>query len=238
MGDAEKVLSKLVTKAIGRYSLIADGDRVMVAVSGGKDSTALAYELAVRRRWCKERYELLAVHIATDFCACCKRAELERRFAERGIPYVELSVPVIGRLKPGERMNCWWCSTQRRTELVKFAMKEGFGKLALGHHLDDIVETLLMNMMFKGEFSTMPPSMPYEKYPVTVIRPLALVEERQVIGYAEESGFRSAACTCRYGVDSKRKEVRARIAALTGGSSAVKRRIYESMSRVRAAYLA
>jgi tRNA 2-thiocytidine biosynthesis protein TtcA len=153
------------------------------------------------------------------------------------VPYSELFVPVIGRLKPGKTMNCYWCSTQRRTELIKYATEHGFNKIALGHHLDDIIETLFMNMMLKSEISTMPPVMAYEKYPVTIIRPLALVEERQILAFAEEKGFGRAVCTCPYGRNSKRRDIRKRIEALTGGSGDTKRNIFESMKHVKDGYL-
>ena len=217
--------------------MIEEGDRILVAVSGGKDSTSMAYDLAAKRRWWPARYEIRAVHIATDFCSCCKKSALFELLESWGIEAVSLPVPVIGRLKPGKSMNCFWCSTQRRTELLSYAMKEGFNKIALGHHLDDIVETLLMNMLYKKQISTMLPIFQYEKYPVQVIRPLALCEERQVIDFAQAKGFRSAVCTCPYGQDSKRRVVRTRIAELTGGSSALKRNLFDSMSNVKPEYL-
>jgi tRNA 2-thiocytidine biosynthesis protein TtcA len=235
--DAEDQLAKLVEVALRRYSMIEEGDRILVAVSGGKDSTSLAYDLAMKTRWWPVRYELRAIHIATDFCSCCKKSALFELLGSWGIESVSVDVPVIGRLKPGRSMNCYWCSTQRRTELLRYAMAEGFNKIALGHHLDDIVETLVMNMLYKGQISGMLPLLRYEKYPVSIIRPLALVEERQVIGFAGEKGFRSAACTCPYGRDSKRREVRALVAQLTGGSSRLKRNLYDSMSNVNGEYL-
>jgi tRNA 2-thiocytidine biosynthesis protein TtcA len=235
--DAEKHLAKLVELALRRYAMIEEGDRILVAVSGGKDSTSLAYDLAMKRRWWPARYELRAIHIATDFCSCCKKSTLFDLLASWDIPSVSIDVPVIGRLKAGRSMNCYWCSTQRRTELIRYAMAEGFNKIALGHHLDDIVETLMMNMLYKGQISGMLPFLRYDKYPLSVIRPLALCEERQVIAFAGEKGFRSAACTCPYGIDSKRREVRARIAELTGGSSQLKRNLFDSMSNVNKEYL-
>jgi tRNA 2-thiocytidine biosynthesis protein TtcA len=235
--DAEAQVAKLVEVALRRYDMIEEGDRILVAVSGGKDSTSLAYDLAMKRRWWPARYELRAIHIASDFCSCCKKSALFELLESWDIPSVSIDVPVIGRLKPGRSMNCYWCSTQRRTELIRYAMAEGFNKIALGHHLDDIVETLMMNMLYKGQISGMLPRLRYEKYPVSIIRPLALCEERQIIAFAEEKGFRSAACTCPYGRDSKRREVRARIAGLTAGSSQLKRNLFDSMSNVNEVYL-
>jgi tRNA 2-thiocytidine biosynthesis protein TtcA len=235
--EAENQLAKLTESALRRYSMIEEGDRILVAVSGGKDSTSLAYDLAAKRRWWPARYEIRALHIATDFCSCCKKTALFDLLASWGIEALSIDVPVIGRLKPGRSMNCYWCSTQRRTELILYAMAEGFNKIALGHHLDDIVETLMMNMLYKGQVSGMLPVLKYGKYPVSVIRPLALCEERQVIAFAEEKGFRSAACTCPYGRDSKRREVRERLASLTGGSSRLKRNLFDSMSNVNGEYL-
>jgi tRNA 2-thiocytidine biosynthesis protein TtcA len=217
--------------------MIEEGDSVLVAVSGGKDSSSLAYDLAMKRRWWPGRYRLRAIHVATDFCSCCKKSALFEMLESWGIESVSIDVPVIGRLKPGRSMNCYWCSTQRRTELIRYAMAEGFNKIALGHHLDDIVETLMMNMLYKGQISGMLPNLRYRKYPISIIRPLALCEERQVIAFAQEKGFRSAACTCPYGRDSKRREARARIAELTGGSSRLKRNLFDSMSKVNDEYL-
>jgi tRNA 2-thiocytidine biosynthesis protein TtcA len=235
--DAETQLAKLTEVALRRYSMIEEGDRVLIAVSGGKDSTSLAYDLALKRRWWPVRYELRAIHIATDFCSCCKKSALFDLLSSWEIDSVSVDVPVIGRLKPGKSMNCYWCSTQRRTELLRYAMAEGFNKIALGHHLDDIIETLMMNMLYKGQLSSMLPMLKYDKYPISIIRPLALCEERQVISFAEEKGFRSAVCTCPYGRDSKRREVRGRITELTGGSSQQKRNLFDSMSNVNEKYL-
>jgi len=218
--------------------MIEDGDRILIAVSGGKDSTSLAYDLAAKRRWWPASYEIRAVHIATDFCSCCKKSSLVELLESWDIPYVALDVPVVGRLKEGRKMSCWWCSTQRRTELIRYAMAEGFNKIALGHHLDDVIETLFMNMLYKGELSGMVPVVRYAKYPLSIIRPLALCEERQIVAFAEEKGFRSAVCTCRYGLDSKRREVRRKIQELTGGSSELKRNLFASMSHVNSEYLA
>jgi tRNA 2-thiocytidine biosynthesis protein TtcA len=237
MPAQEKALLKLAEKAVREYGLIESGDRILVAASGGKDSTAMAYILQALRPVLKIDYELVAVHIASDFDVSFGKSGIADTIRGWGIPLEEVAVPVLGRLKPGRTMNCYWCSMQRRTELLRLAMEKGFNKIALGHHLDDILETFFMNMMQKGELSTMPVRLSYSKYPVTLIRPLALAEERQIIEFARSAGFSSFTCSCEYGKASKRREARAKIAALTGGSGTVKRRIFDSFSRVKADYL-
>jgi tRNA 2-thiocytidine biosynthesis protein TtcA len=229
--SATQVVRKLCARAIFERNLIEEGDRILIAASGGKDSTVMAWALAALRPALKKNYTLEAIHISSDFCSCCKKSVLRLLLSEWGIPFTDLFVPVIGRLKPGEKMNCYWCSTQRRTELLKYAVENNFNKIALGHHLDDIIESFFMNMTAKGELSTMPILLKYRKYPVSLIRPLAYLEEQQIISCAAEQGFLSAACTCPYGVNSRRRDVRKRIAEFTGGSGAVKRRILKALSR-------
>jgi tRNA 2-thiocytidine biosynthesis protein TtcA len=223
-------VQKLITKAVLERRLIEDGDRILIAVSGGKDSTVLAMTLAAIRPALKINYSLTALHISTDFCACCKKSVLSSRLEGWGIPFTDVFVPVIGRLKAGRKMNCYWCSTQRRGELLRYALETGCNKIALGHHLDDIIETLFMNMCAKGQLTAMPVLLRYKKYPVQLIRPLCLVEERQVVDCAAENEILKAACTCPYGQLSGRRDMRQKIAALTGNSSAVKRRILGSLT--------
>jgi tRNA 2-thiocytidine biosynthesis protein TtcA len=224
------VVQKLVAKAVLERNLIHDGDRILIAVSGGKDSTVLAWALSTIRTAIKRHYDLQGIHISSDFCACCKKSTLAQQLEAWDIPFIDLFVPVIGRLKEGAKMNCYWCSTQRRTELLKYAMEHHFNKIALGHHLDDIIETFFMNMTAKGEISTMPMLLSYRKYPVSLIRPLGYVEEQQIITCADEKGILKGVCTCPYGLHSKRRDIRKRIADFTDNSSVVKRRIFQALS--------
>ncbi|MDR2177997.1 MAG: tRNA 2-thiocytidine biosynthesis TtcA family protein [Treponema sp.] len=225
-----EIVRKLCAKAILERDMIAEGDRILIAASGGKDSTIMAWALSSLKPAIKKNYELAALHISSDFCSCCKNSVLSGRLAEWGIPFDDLFVPVIGRLKEGRKMNCYWCSTQRRTELLAYAIQHGFNKIALGHHLDDIIETFFMNLCDKGELSTMPVRLSYRKYPVELIRPLAYLEERQIIACAAERNILKTACTCPFGMNSRRRETRRRIAELTGASGAVKRRILRALS--------
>ena len=238
MKNAETTLAKFIEIALRRYAMIEPGDRILVGVSGGKDSSCLVRDLAIKRKWWEVPFELEACFIASDLGGGADDAWIKARMEEWGVPYTRIDVPVVGRLKPGERMNCYWCATQRRTELSRYARANGFNKLALGHHMDDILETLFMNMLRKGEFATMPPVMKYDNYPLTVIRPLALCEERQVIACATELGLASHTCTCEFNLQGARKTTRKLIENLTGGSSAAKRNLFKSMSVIKTDYLA
>ena len=238
MKNAETTLAKFIEIALRRYAMIEPGNRILVGVSGGKDSSCLARDLAIKRKWWEVPFELEACFIASDLGGGADDAWIKARMEEWGVPYTRIDVPVVGRLKPGERMNCYWCATQRRTELSRYARANGFNKLALGHHMDDILETLFMNMLRKGEFATMPPVMKYDNYPLTVIRPLALCEERQVVACAAELGLASHTCTCEFNLQGARKTTRKLIENLTGGSGAAKRNLFKSMSVIKTDYLA
>ncbi|MDR1893681.1 MAG: tRNA 2-thiocytidine biosynthesis TtcA family protein [Spirochaetales bacterium] len=233
MDGGKKALTlvrKLTLKAILERNLIAEGDRILAGVSGGKDSTVMAWVLSDLKQALKRNFTLEAIHISTDFCSCCQKGALKQNLAGWGLPFQDLPVPVMGRLKPGKTMNCYWCSTQRRTELIRYAVDHGFNKLALGHHLDDIIETFFMNLLQKGTLETMPARLDYRKYPLSLIRPLAYVEEAQIIACAGEKGILRSVCTCPFGLHSGRREMRARIKPLLGEGPGPKRRILRALS--------
>ncbi|MBP3709090.1 MAG: tRNA 2-thiocytidine biosynthesis protein TtcA [Treponema sp.] len=229
-------LSSLIDKAVFDYNMIADGDAILIGASGGKDSTALVEYFAARanRPDCKFSYK--AVHIQSDFAPSFPDAFM-RLFAQWHAPFDVVKVDVLARLKENRKMNCWWCSTQRRTELLNYAMAHHFNKIALGHHLDDILETLLMNMLNKSELSTMSPRLAYEKYPVTILRPLCYVSVDMLVAHAQESGWDRYTCTCSYQNNSGRKDARMLLRLLTNGSEAKKMHLFESLKNIRREYL-
>lgn len=237
MSQIRKRISKKITKALIDFQLIEAGDRVLVATSGGKDSTALLLELAARQGKIGPPHELAAIHIQSDFAEGKAREFLRGLAGQVEIPFHFLDIGIERRLKEGRKLNCYWCSSQRRMELLKFALAHGYNKIALGHHMDDIVETLLMNMVHKGEISGMPPKVQYDKYPVALIRPLAYCEESEIIEYIQEAGLAQFTCTCEFSAASHRKHIRKEIASLTNGNPTLKRNLFESMRHIKTEYL-
>lgn len=216
--------------------MIEEGDRILIGASGGKDSTALVEYFGSRLIRKGPKFEVAALHVSTEIGSPLDPA-LAARFASWGVPLIVVEVSVLGRLKSGRSMNCWWCSLQRRTELNEYAIREGYNKIALGHHLDDILETLLMNALTKGVLSTMVPRLKYEKYPVTVIRPLCFADIPMIVRHATDSGYINATCTCTYQNNSGRKDARQRLEALTGGNYTEKTRLFEALRNIKSDYL-
>ena len=235
-------LSSLIDKAVFDYQLIEKDDRILIGASGGKDSTALIKYFADRaRRPAREgaadtSFEYKALFIKSDFAPDFPEG-IKALFREWGVSFVQLNVNVLERVKPGQKMSCWWCSTQRRTELLNYAIEHGYNKIALGHHMDDILETLLMNMLNKGELASMPPRLKYDNFPITVIRPLCYVSEARLIEEAKAGDYAGFTCTCNYQDNSGRKAARAKLEALTDGDEAKKERLFASMRNIQPLYL-
>ena len=235
-------LSSLIDKAVFDYQLIEKGDRILIGASGGKDSTALIKYFADRsRRPAMEgaadtSFEYKALFIKSDFAPDFPEG-IKALFREWGVSFEQLNVNVLERVKPGQKMSCWWCSTQRRTELLNYAIEHGYNKIALGHHMDDILETLLMNMLNRGELASMPPRLKYDNFPITVIRPLCYEREARLIEEAKAGGYAGFTCTCNYQDNSGRKAARAKLEALTDGDEAKKERLFASMRNIQPLYL-
>ena len=170
-------IERRLMKGIVDYGLIEDGDHLLVGLSGGKDSLALTELLARRARIYRPRFTLTAVHVAMRNIPYSIDADYLRSFCEkRGVPFIlreaEFDASTDTRKSP-----CFLCSWNRRKELFTVAHELGCNKIALGHHMDDILVTLLMNQTFQGAFSTMPPRLVMKKFDMTIIRPLCLVHE-------------------------------------------------------------
>ena len=186
----------LVGKAIDDYAMIAEGDRVMVCLSGGKDSYTLLDVLLSLQRSAPVRFELVAVNLDQKQPGFPAHV-LPEYLAALGVPFEILeqdTYSVVKRVVPDGRTMCGLCSRLRRGRLYRYAAENGITKIALGHHRDDIVETLFLNLFFGGRMKAMPPKLLSEDARHVVIRPLAYVPEREIDRYARARQFPIIPC--------------------------------------------
>jgi tRNA 2-thiocytidine biosynthesis protein TtcA len=189
-------LRGLVGKAIGDYAMIAEGDRVMVCLSGGKDSYTLLDMLMSLQRSAPINFSLLAVNLdqkQPDF----PEHVLPDYLRSLGVDFHVIeqdTYSVVKRLIPEGRTMCSLCSRMRRGALYRYAAENGITKVALGHHRDDIVETLFLNLFFGGKLKAMAPKLRSDDGRHIIIRPLAYVPEREIARYASARDFPIIPC--------------------------------------------
>jgi len=204
-------LLRQVGQAISEFGLIEAGDKVMVCLSGGKDSYGLLDLLLVLQRRAPIRFDLIAVNLDQKQPGFPAHV-LPEYLTSVGIPFhVETrdTYSVVKRLIPEGRTTCSLCSRLRRGHLYRVATELGATKIALGHHRDDILETLLLNLLFTGKLKTMPPKLRSKDGRHLVIRPLASVREAELARYAELRAFPIIPCDlCGSQEDLKRRQVK------------------------------
>ncbi len=224
----EKRLKERFIKAMATYHLIEDDDKILVGLSGGKDSLLLTELLAKRAKIHHPRFEVEALHVRMEniryesdtsylqqFCDSLGiRLHIRStRFEVDAAPMVEYTAvpqqyPESAARLRRQKQPCFLCSWQRRKELFNLAQQLGCNKIALGHHQDDLIHTALMNLTFQGRFDTMPASLKMRKMPLTIIRPLCMMEEADIKAYAEMQGYQKQAKLCPYETDSHRSDIK------------------------------
>jgi tRNA 2-thiocytidine biosynthesis protein TtcA len=200
-------LLKKINKANRQFSLISDGDRIAVAVSGGKDSLALLRLLKFRQRFAPEKYELKAIHVLADARGIDTphHPPLEEWLANEGIEYIIEHIPE--ELADETSMPCHRCSRIRRKILIESASRMQCNKIAFAHHADDLAETTLLNLIYHGCVETMEPKRNYFGS-IELIRPLCLVPEQEIIRFASACEFPPPPPMCPQADKSHRKKAR------------------------------
>ena len=230
-------IQKLFNRATKNYAMLQDGDKILVALSGGKDSLTMLQLMAERSRIYKPKISIVAAHVKmvnipysadfTFFKEFCDILGVELHIVESGF-----DASTDKRKSP-----CFLCSWNRRKALFTLAQEIGCNKIALGHNMDDFIETMLMNMTFQGSFSAMTPVMKMDKFPMTIIRPLCLVNENDVEKYAKEKQFPPLKKNCPYENDSHRKSMKELLAHLETLNPEARYNLWGAMSNIQPSLL-
>jgi len=240
MSRLEHRLLTNVARASADFALLEPDDRVLVAVSGGKDSHALLYLLRELGRRTPFRFSIVALNVDQGHPGFPKRV-LPDYFEREGYEYrviEEDTYSVVKEKIPAGKTTCSLCSRLRRGILYTAASEMGATKIALGHHRDDVIETLLLNLFYSGQMKAMPPRLRSDDGRNIVIRPLVYASEADLSAFAEEQAFPIIPCDlCGSQENLKRKRIKELIATLEVENPDVRRSLFAALANVRPTHL-
>ena len=238
MQDAVKLERRLLratAEAIHDFGLVSQGDKILVAVSGGKDSLTLLHLLSRMRERAPIDFDLVAVNLDQGQPGFPAHV-LEAHLAASGVPYRMLrkdTYSIVKRLVPEGQTTCPVCSRLRRGILYNAAVEMGCTKIALGHHRDDLVETLLLSALYSGALKSMPPKLRSDDGRNVVIRPMCYAAEEDIAAFAEAMRFPIIPCDlCGSQPNLRRKRVKQLLAELTAEHRAVKGNLLHALGKV------
>lgn len=230
-------INRLIGQAMHEYQMLADGDRVLVAVSGGVDSLVLTAILKLWQEKAPISYTIDAVHLDMGF-GIDEAHLVDRQLAKTSVPY-EIIQTTIGKdaLALEDSSTCFHCARNRRTKLFNLARERGCTKLALGHHKEDIIETFFINLFYGGNLSTMLPKQELFKGNLALIRPLAFVQKDQIHELAELFDFSPVANPCPLTGSTKRQAIRQMMTGLYQKDDNLMSTIFAALGNVKPDYL-
>lgn len=234
----DKAISRASGRAINQYRMISDGDRIAVGLSGGKDSLTLMWALHERLSRIPIRYSVVAVYVDLGFEGD-PADSIEQYCRQKGymLRVEHTDYGRLGHSRQNSENPCFLCSRLRRKRLFELADELGCNKLALGHNMDDIIETLFLNMCYGGQISTMLPCQPLFNGRLTLIRPLAFLDEAQITRFAQARGFPIFENPCPTAGTSRRTQIKMMLDCLYRTNRKIKGNIFRSMSHVNPEYL-
>lgn len=223
-----KTLWNKAGKAMHRYNMIKEGDRICVGISGGKDSLTLFNLLLRVKKIVTFDFEIYPVHVCQNGEVPETIVKVEEYLKKMGYDlYIErTNIDKVVFEERQEKNPCALCSRMRRGVLYRIMQEKGYNKLALGHHLDDIIETFLLNLFYQGNMNEMKPYYVSEKYGFEIIRPMAFVEEETIVKYSKKLEMPVMHCGCKlYQIkpDPKRLEMKILIKNLHKKNSTIRK---------------
>lgn len=230
-------VSQRAGRAIGDYNMIQAGDRIAVAVSGGKDSISLLHVLRHRQKISPAKFEFAAVHIDFGFSDFSPEKLIEYLKRENFSYHVEPVESLKG--EKWEDIDCFWWSRNRRKALFLFCDRLGFNKIAFGHHMDDIAETVLLNQFYRGETGAMKPKQELFGGKLTIIRPLAYEREEMMARLAEKLDIQSIGgqSKCANDETSHRMKIKKMLREFEKTNPDITKNIFKSLQNIKTDYL-
>ncbi len=239
MASLKKEISRKVGKAIHDYQLLCHGDRILAAVSGGEDSSLMLYMLHEWRKKAPINYDLVAVYLDMGFVSLTQQA-LYPYLGSFGLSFhvEKTDFGVVAHTSFNrENSPCFLCSHLRRKRLFEIADAFGCNKIALGHNMDDLIETFFINVCNAGEMSTMMPRQEMFGGKITLIRPLAFVQKNKISRYVKRLGLPRVENRCPSSSQSSRRHIRELLNSFYQKNPKARSNIFRALSHIRAEYL-
>jgi len=233
---AAKEMKRLMGKAIYNFQMIGDGDRILVAVSGGQDSLSLLWSLRDRLRRIPINYDIKAVHVELGFGQDTGK-RMEDFFNGNGFDYciIKSRFGLLAHSKENRENPCFHCSRLKRKAIFEKAVELKCNKIAFGHQKDDFIETFFLNLFFAGSMETIQPVQELFNGKLTIIRPLYLLNDRIIKRYADEMGFSEIDSGCPTARSSKRVQIRSLLSNLYQTNKKIKGNIFNALQSLKSA---